>query len=348
MIIMKFGGTSVGTAGRIAATTDIVAAAGKPALVVVSAMSGITNRLEAVVRGEDSLENIMAAHLKVAEELGIDTNEFAMHAEAILGAASNPGEIKACGEQLSSALIIRHMQARGINAVLLDATSFMKVDAHGEPDTVSIKKLTQQAIREYGPHDVYLTQGFICSMSDGQVTTLSRGGSDYTATLLGEALQASEIQIWTDVDGVYTADPRIIPHARPISHLNYDLATMAASCGAKILHHSCVEPARRGGIPVKVLDSFHPAAAGTTIDASGVDNGYKIVTSMPAGNQECPGIDKVSLIGNGSNVSDADIHDIVGGDCAIHRDHDLVTYVLVPQCKTKETIIALHDNFVIK
>ena len=343
MIVMKFGGTSVGSAARIMATTDIIAHSQKPAIVVVSAMSGITNRLEAVARGNDNKESIIDAHLKEAALLGIDVSEFADCARGILEGAHTESEIKACGEQLSSALIIRHMRAIGMDAVLLDALSFMRLNEDGYPDTPFLKKHLADALQQSGPHAVYLTQGFICRDAAGHVSTLSRGGSDYTATLLGEAAEATEIQIWTDVNGVYTADPRIVAHAQRIPHLNYGIADYAASFGAKILHRACVSPAWRNSIPIMVLDSFHPDAPGTVIGPKPIGNGFKIVASITYPEQ--PNMVKVSLIGHDYNINENDIRKIVGNDINI-VDAGLATYMMVPRHKEKETIVALHDNFV--
>lgn len=273
---MKFGGTSVGSATRIAATTDIVTATRKPVVVVLSAMSGVTNMLI-----DGKLNEALDRYMQAAEELGV-ASDFRKAAGKIVAAAHTADEIVACGEQLSAALAVMYMRSRGMDAVRLPALDFMALEAAGRPDTAAIASKLSAAMDHAGSHDVYVVEGFICRDSQGRITTLSRGGSDFTATLLGEALHAGQVQIWTDVDGVYTADPRYVAGARRIPRMSYEQASLAARCGAKILHPDCVQPVQRAGVSLRVLDSFHPDAPGTEIgpDAAESADGYFAVAAV--------------------------------------------------------------------
>ncbi len=291
MIVMKFGGTSVGSAERLLATARIITSSSTPAIVVLSAMSGITNRLLLLSEGHATREEILRHHIAAATQLGIATI-VAQRLEQILESASTPAEIVVCGELMSTTLMCALLQKNGVDAVLVPALDYMRLNEKGEPDAEEIARLTTAALAAAGNHDFYITQGFICRDKDGNVATLTRGGSDYTATLLGEATGAPEVQIWTDIDGVYTADPRKVPTARCIPALSYDQADTAARCGAKILHPDCVLPARRSGLKIRVLDSFHPEAAGTTIGDFATAPGFVAVAALERGENAV-----VSLVG---------------------------------------------------
>ncbi len=298
MIIMKFGGTSVGSAERIAATADIILSAKHPVVVVLSAMSGATNSLLALSEGKGSQDSILERHTATAESLGLPKN-ICSKIHAIMDAASTPSEIVACGELLSTTIMHSYLCSKGADAAWLPALDFMSVGTDGEPDTKTIKRSAKTAIEKTGQHDIYITQGFICRDSSGAVSTLSRGGSDYTATLLGEALGAESVQIWTDVDGVYTADPRRVQTARRIPKMSYAQADTAARRGAKILHPDCIRPAERAAFPVQVLDSFHPETEGTIIGNFNDDKGFVAIASLESGN-----CSEVSIIGHGDAMDD--------------------------------------------
>ena len=307
---MKFGGTSVGSAERISATADIIASAAKPAVVVLSAMSGVTNALLAIAEGTGDRAALLDKHLDTARELGVEA-EVADALRNTLGGASTAAETVACGELMSTRIMHAVLRKRGLDAVWLDATGIVSVDGDGEPDTDAIGRNASAAVNDAGVHDIYITQGFICRDAEGRVATLSRGGSDYTATLLGEALGAAEVQIWTDVDGVYTADPRRVRTARCIPHLSYATADTAARRGAKILHPDCIRPAMRGGFAVRVLDSFHPEASGTEISGAATEDGGFAAVAATAGPD---GSVEVSLVGTRAGVGAPDIAALLGSE----------------------------------
>lgn len=336
---MKFGGTSVGSAARISATADIIEAASRPVVVVLSAMSGVTNALLAIASGEDDRDAVLDKHLAAARELGVEA-DAADTLRTILGNAVTPAETVACGELMSTRLMHAVLQKRGIDAVWLDATTFVSVDASGEPDINAICRNATSVFCAAGEHDVYVTQGFICRDEKGCVATLSRGGSDYTATMLGEALGAAEVQIWTDVDGVYTADPRRVNTARCIPGMSYATADTAARRGAKILHPDCIRPAMRGGFAVRVLDSFHPEASGTEISPTATQaQGFVAVASTvtPAGTVE------VSLIGNHEGVGTAEVAALLGCDA---MQGDGFIYATVDAGFADEAMRMLHNAFI--
>ena len=230
---MKFGGTSVGSASRMQHVAELVASAGRN-LVVLSAMSGTTNTLV-----------------------------------EIAGYLYNPVQEKmilAQGELLSTHLMYWYMQEKGINAVLLPALDFMRTDVQGEPDGDFIREHLTRLIDANPEAALFLTQGFICRNAHDEVDNLQRGGSDYTASLVGAALQAEEIQIWTDIDGMHNNDPRVVKDTEAVRHLHFEEAAELAYFGAKILHPTCIQPARYANIPVRLLNTMEPEAPGTLIN----------------------------------------------------------------------------------
>ena len=172
------------------------------------------------------------------------------------------------GELLSTHLMHLYLQECGVDARLLCAFDFMKKDEHGEPDTEFLEMNLKPLLAEEPGADVYITQGFICKNDKGEIDNLDRGGSDYSASLIGAALQAEEIQIWTDIDGMHNNDPRIVEGTAAVRHLHFDEAAELAYFGAKILHPTCVQPARFANIPVRLLNTMEPAAPGTLINNS--------------------------------------------------------------------------------
>lgn len=332
MIVMKFGGTSVGSAERMSATAQIIAASAKPVVVVLSAMSGITNKLISLAAGEADFKEILEHHYATTAALGV-SQSVDSYLESLLASASTPAETVACGELMSTSIMTAYLRKEGVDAVLIPALDFMRVDSEAQPDIEAIATKVAKVLEHYGSHDVYVTQGFICRDSADRVGTLTRGGSDYTATLLGEALNASEIQIWTDVDGVYTADPRKVKDARCIPTLSYLLADTAARCGAKILHPDCVVPARRAGIEVKVLDSFHPQAGGTSIGPFENTGGFVAVAAL-----EDSDTATVSLIGTGDIEG---LHEAIPYALEVKLDVNAVR-VVVPVARCSEAMNTLH------
>ena len=173
--------------------------------------------------------------------------------------------IVAQGEMMSTNMVVNYMKEQGINAVLLNALDFMRTDKNAEPDPVYIKEKLAAQMEKNPDAQVYITQGFICRNAYGEIDNLQRGGSDYTASLIGAALNAEEIQIWTDIDGMHNNDPRVVDHTQPVHQLQFEEAAELAYFGAKILHPTCVQPAKYAGIPVRLLNTMDPDAEGTTI-----------------------------------------------------------------------------------
>ena len=173
--------------------------------------------------------------------------------------------IVAQGEMMSTNMVVNYMQEKGIKAVLLNALDFMRTDKNSEPDPVYIKEKLSAIMEKNEGNQVYITQGFICRNAYGEIDNLQRGGSDYTASLIGAALNADEIQIWTDIDGMHNNDPRVVDKTEPVRQLHFEEAAELAYFGAKILHPTCVQPAKYAGIPVRLLNTMQPDAEGTTI-----------------------------------------------------------------------------------
>ena len=173
--------------------------------------------------------------------------------------------IVAQGEMISTNMVVNYMKEQGIKAVLLNALDFMRTDKNSEPDPLYIKEKLAAIMEQNEGQQVYVTQGFICRNAYGEIDNLQRGGSDYTASLIGAAINAEEIQIWTDIDGMHNNDPRVVDKTEPVHQLHFEEAAELAYFGAKILHPTCVQPAKYAGIPVRLLNTMQPDAEGTTI-----------------------------------------------------------------------------------
>ncbi len=286
---MKFGGTSVGSAARIREVARIVQSRqGSKRVVVVSAMAGVTNSLFEMAeaarnhdldRAVQLLSKIEQVHLEACRSLEIATPEVIgkikeiienlqrrVHGIDLLGELSprTMDEIASAGERLSSILVAGFM-----DCPLLDARKVIRTDSHfggARPRLASIKKFAAlNVVPLLESYDIIVTQGYIGSDDADDTTTLGRGGSDYSAGLLGAAIQADEIEIWTDVEGILTADPRIVPGARTVEILGYDEAAELASYGAKVLHPATVRPALDAGVPVSIRSTFRPNGMFSTI-----------------------------------------------------------------------------------
>ena len=290
MKVMKFGGTSVGTPQRMKEVTALVTKSGEPVFVVLSAMSGTTNSLVEISdylykKNPDganevinSLERKYMKHLDelyAKDEYRTQTAEFLRDEFNYLRSFTKElftsfeeKTIVAQGEMMSTNMVVNYMKEIGINAVLLNALDFMRTDKNAEPDPVYIKEKLAAQMEQNPGAQVYITQGFICRNAYGEIDNLQRGGSDYTASLIGAALNAEEIQIWTDIDGMHNNDPRVVDHTQPVHQLNFEEAAELAYFGAKILHPTCVQPAKYAGIPVRLLNTMDPEAEGTTISNS--------------------------------------------------------------------------------
>ncbi len=173
--------------------------------------------------------------------------------------------IVAQGEIISTNMVVNYMKEQGYSVTLLSALDFMRTDKNSEPDITFIRKNLNSILNETPASQVYITQGFICRNAYGEVDNLQRGGSDYTASLIGAAIDAEEIQIWTDIDGMHNNDPRIVDNTAPVHQLHFEEAAELAYFGAKILHPTCIQPAKYSNIPVRLLNTMDPEAEGTTI-----------------------------------------------------------------------------------
>ncbi len=284
---MKFGGTSVGTPQRMKEVTQLVTKSGEQVFVVLSAMSGTTNSLVEISdylykKNPDGanevinmLERKYERHLQelyTTDEYRNLTRDYLREEFQYLRSFTKElftsfeeKSIVAQGEMMSTNMVANYMREQGINAVLLNALDFMRTDKNAEPDPVYIKEKLAAIIEQQPDAQVYITQGFICRNAYGEVDNLQRGGSDYTASLVGAAINAEEIQIWTDIDGMHNNDPRIVEHTQPVHQLQFEEAAELAYFGAKILHPTCVQPAKYAGIPVRLLNTMQPEAEGTTI-----------------------------------------------------------------------------------
>ena len=286
MKVMKFGGTSVGTPQRMKDVTKLITD-GEQNMVVLSAMSGTTNtlleiagylykqNLEGALTCINKLQTKYEGHI---EEL-YDTDEYKSLTNKVISeifarirsCAKTDFTIKeekiivAQGEMLSTNMVTNYLLEQGYNVQLLAALEFMRTNVDGEPDLKYIKEHIESVLADNVGKDIYITQGFVCMNADGEVDNLQRGGSDYTASLLGAAIGASEIQIWTDIDGMHNNDPRFVENTTPVHHLHFDEAAELAYFGAKILHPTCILPAKYANVPVKLLNTMDPTAAGTVI-----------------------------------------------------------------------------------
>ena len=300
MKVLKFGGTSVGSPENMRAVIDIIAD-GEQKLVVLSAMSGTTNALVEIAgylhkKNKDTasvlIGNLEAKYKKVVDDL-YKTEESKKQGLQIVkvsfdtlrsftsGTFDEVGEntIVAQGELISTQLFTVLMTELGYNAKLLPALEFMKIDEDKAADLPYIRKHIQPVIEKAGYAEFYITQGFICLNANGDIDNLQRGGSDYTASLIGAAIDSEEIQIWTDIDGFHNNDPRFVSNTRKIDQLSFLEAAELAYFGAKILHPQTVLPARVQNIPVRLKNTMNPSDGGTLITAESDGKGIKAVAA---------------------------------------------------------------------
>lgn len=296
MIIYKFGGTSQANAARMKTVADIVTKDDKQKIVVLSAVSGTTdNLIKLSSLPTDEAQAIIYQMKKqyaeyveeLLEEKEIKESAFEFLAQTFTELESMiekplPRDEKwfvANGELMSTYLFNLLMKERSFDAVLIPALDFMRTQ-QGEPDMPSIKELLSETLEKTGDHNIYVTQGYICRNENGGIDNLRRGGSDYSATIIGAALDADEIQIWTDIDGVHNNDPRIVKKTSRIDELSYAEAAELAYFGAKILHPLCVRPAREAGVPIRLLNTLNPESDGTIIHRESLsDTGVKAVAA---------------------------------------------------------------------
>ncbi|MCA6078176.1 aspartate kinase [Fulvivirga sedimenti] len=288
MVIYKFGGTSVGAPERMQKVARLITADNEPKIVVLSAVSGTTNKLveigNALLEVRKSVAREAIARLREEYDTFADglfstedgkkegvtiLNNFFEDLTALAGIPDfNEGNNKtllAIGELMSTHLFNAFLKERNIKSVLLPALNFMSIDRNGEPEIPRISEKLNAMLANYPEDILFVTQGFICRNSNGQTDNLQRGGSDYTASLIGAAIKAREVQIWTDIDGMHNNDPRIVENTKPISALTFDEAAELAYFGAKILHPSSIQPAQKFGIPVWLKSTLDETAYGTLI-----------------------------------------------------------------------------------
>lgn len=288
MKVMKFGGTSVGSPERMMNVASLITESGEPTFVVLSAMSGTTNSLVEISDylykknpegANEVINNLEKKYIKHVEELYSTTEYKQKTADFLKGefdylrsftkdlfTSFEEKSIVAQGEIISTNLMVNYLQELGIKAILLNALDFIRTDKNAEPDPQYIKDKLSLVMKENEDYQIYITQGFICRNAYGEIDNLQRGGSDYTASLLGAALLAEEIQIWTDIDGMHNNDPRVVAKTDAVRQLNFEEAAELAYFGAKILHPTCVQPAKYAGIPVRLKNTMDAKAEGTIID----------------------------------------------------------------------------------
>ena len=286
MKVLKFGGTSVGSAQRMKDVAKLITD-GEQKIVVLSAMSGTTNTLVEISdylykknpEGANEVINKLEAKYKQhidelfsTEEYKQKTLEFVKSVFDYIRSFTKDiftlfeeKVILAQGEIISTNMVTNYLCEQGVKAVLIPALEFMRTDKNSEPDLNYIREKLALQLEANPGQEIYITQGFICRNAYGEIDNLQRGGSDYTASLIGAAVNASEIQIWTDIDGMHDNDPRVVDKTSPVRQLHFEEAAELAYFGAKILHPTCVQPAKYANIPVRLLNTMEPSAPGTLI-----------------------------------------------------------------------------------
>lgn len=300
MKVLKFGGTSIGSPQRMKNVLKIINDE-KDIIVVLSAMSGTTDKLINIAgllhRGNKKEASMKAdilgeEYIKLIPEI-YDTNKYQKEAESVINShigylrsfmlkefsKKQEKTILAQGELMSTALFFLMAKEHAMDPSLLPALNFMRIDKDGEPDMFYIRENLDRELKNAQGKGPVITQGYICRNAYGDIDNLKRGGSDFTATILGSVLKAEEVQIWTDINGLHNNDPRYIDHTEVIRELSFDEAAELAYFGAKILHPSSVVPARSANIPVRLKNSLHPEDEGTIISSAYRSSGYKAIAA---------------------------------------------------------------------
>jgi len=298
---MKFGGTSVGRPERMHQVKDLITRSTEPTLVVLSALSGTTNALVGIgealaaadkVLAKERIDTLHAHYLNFSPELlaspsgrakaeGILKEHFEF-LNILLKISFNEAiqrDILAQGELLSTKLFHTLLEELGISSVLLSALDFMSIDENSEPELGKISERLKAILAQHSDQRLFITQGYICKNHRNEVDNLKRGGSDYTASLVAAAIQASVCEIWTDIDGMHNNDPRVVDRTRPIAEMSFDEAAELAYFGAKILHPASIWPAQLHNVPVRLLNTMDPAAPGTLIKAEVAETGVKAIAA---------------------------------------------------------------------
>ena len=286
MKVLKFGGTSVGSPQRMKEVSKLIND-GEKKIVVLSAMSGTTNSLVEISDylykknpegANEVINKLEKKYFQHIQEL-YSTEEYKQKTLTLVKDIFNgirsftkdiftmfeEKVILAQGELISTNMVTNYLLEQGVNVVLLPALEYMRTDKNAEPDLNYIKTKLAVQLEMHPDADLYITQGYICRNAYGEVDNLQRGGSDYSASLIGAAVNASEIQIWTDIDGIHNNDPRIVEKTSPVRQLHFEEAAELAYFGAKILHPTCIQPAKFANIPVRLLNTMEPSAPGTLI-----------------------------------------------------------------------------------
>jgi aspartate kinase len=301
MKIMKFGGTSVGKPERMHQVAELITKDAEPKIVVLSALSGTTNALvsigESMAGGDretakQQIEKLEShyqsfirellktdAALEKAKRIVAEHFEFLTIILKISFSEALSKDILAQGELLSTKLFSVYLEEKGIDHALLPALEFMSIDIHDEPQVPAIKAKLMPILEQNKNKKLFITQGYICRNVRGEVDNLKRGGSDYTASLVAAAVNASVCEIWTDIDGMHNNDPRVVKKTLPIEQLSFEEAAELAYFGAKILHPTCIWPAQQQKVPVKLLNTMQPQAAGTVITQEAGSVGVKAVAA---------------------------------------------------------------------
>ena len=300
MKVLKFGGTSVGSAQRMKSVAGLIGD-GSQKIVVLSAMSGTTNTLVEISdylykkNPDGANEVINALERKYQQVICELFNTEAYKQQALDAVKTNFDTMRsftkdlftmfeekvilAQGELMSTTMMNLYLNETGVKSVLIPALDYMRIDKNGEPDTAYIKSNLEKRLADTPDAPIYITQGFICRNAYGEIDNLQRGGSDYSASLIGAAVQAEEIQIWTDIDGMHNNDPRFVEGTKPVRTLNFEEAAELAYFGAKILHPTCILPAKLNRIPVRLLNTMEPNAPGTMICGTSESGKIKAVAA---------------------------------------------------------------------
>lgn len=299
-VVMKFGGSSVGNAERIREVGKLIRTP-EPKIVVLSAMSGVTNTLVEIsdlfrrTNTQGALELIDKLREKYTTEISLLYSNPEVKEQALsfvcrkmdflkqfkkeLFTEFEEKQVLAQGEIISTMMMRLHLRDIGIQSTIIPALSYMSTDKYGEPAMGRIQSTLIELLRKYPEENLFITEGYICQNAYAEVDNLKRGGSDYTASIVGAALDAKEIQIWTDIDGLHNNDPRVVPKTKAVRSLHFDEAAELAYFGAKILHPTCIQPAKMANIPVRLLNTMEPTAKGTLISNRIVEGAIKAVAA---------------------------------------------------------------------
>jgi len=301
MKVMKFGGTSVGKPERMHQVTQLITKDAEPKIVVLSALSGTTNSLVEIgnsiaagnrEQAKEQIDKLETHYLSFINELVKKENAYRKAKDIVVehfeflniilkisySEALNK-DILAQGELLSTKLFSVYLEEQNIDHMLLPALEFMSIDIHDEPQLGAIRTKLNQLLQKNKDKSLFITQGYICRNARGEVDNLKRGGSDYTASLIAAAINATVCEIWTDIDGMHNNDPRIVKKTIPVDQLSFDEAAELAYFGAKILHPTCIWPAQQQNVPVKLLNTMQPEASGTVIKQDASAAGVKAVAA---------------------------------------------------------------------